>query len=238
MMAGGIRRCIARPGVHPPCEERRPRREPAAQSCPSELPAAAPVTSGRGRTPTRAHALHFRAPPPQSGHRHARPRRPHGQRERSGDRSPRTPSPPPANRPSRPGSAAGRPRTGTRSSANSAAAGWASSTRPGRRALNRLVALKMILAGGARRRRPRSPGSGPRPRPSPASSTRTSSRSTTSASTTGCRTSRWSSSPAAPWPSRVRRPPAPAPRTRPRLVATARPGVAARPTPAGSSTAT
>ena len=59
--------------------------------------------------------------------------------------------------------------------------------------LNRVVALKMILAGGARRR-PRSwPASGSRPRPSPACSTRTSCRSTRSASTTASPSSRWSS---------------------------------------------
>ena len=39
-------------------------------------------------------------------------------------------------------------RPATRSSASWAAAAWASSTRPGRSKLNRVVALKMILAGG------------------------------------------------------------------------------------------
>ena len=63
--------------------------------------------------------------------------------------------------------------------------------------LGRVVALKMILAGGhAGRGRP-----GPLPhrgaRPSPACSTPTSCRSTRSASTTACRSSRWSSAPAA-----------------------------------------
>ena len=65
--------------------------------------------------------------------------------------------------------------------------------------LNRLVALKMILAGGHA-----GGGSGPlpapRPRPSPGCSTPTSSRSTRSASTTASRSSRWSSSTAAAWP--------------------------------------
>ena len=78
-----------------------------------------------------------------------------------------------------------------------AGAAWASSTRPGRLALDRIVALKMVLAG-----RPRGgPGSGALPRPRrrrwPACSTRTSCRCTRSASTRGSRTSRWSSSPAA-----------------------------------------
>ena len=73
----------------------------------------------------------------------------------------------------------------TRSWANWAAAAWASSTRPGRRAEAR---------GGAEddpRRRTRQqhrgdPLSAPRPRPSPACSTRTSCRCTRSASTTAC----------------------------------------------------
>ena len=73
----------------------------------------------------------------------------------------------------------------TRSWASWAAAAWASSTRPGRSGLNRLVALKMILAGGHAGAEAGA-ASGPRPRPSPGCSTRTSSRSTRSASTTAC----------------------------------------------------
>ena len=65
--------------------------------------------------------------------------------------------------------------------------------------LDRLVALKMILAG--RTPRPtRSLGSTSRPAPSPRSSTRGSSRSTKTATTRGCRTSRWNLSPAAASP--------------------------------------
>ena len=79
-----------------------------------------------------------------------------------------------------------------RSSRNWAAAAWASSTRPGRSRLNRLVALKMILAGARRPARRNWPASAPRPRRSPACSTPTSSRSTRSASTTACPSSRWS----------------------------------------------
>ena len=60
--------------------------------------------------------------------------------------------------------------------------------------LNRVVALKMIRATWTVETRP---GSGPRPRRSPGCSTRTSSRCTRSASTTGCRSWPWSSSPAA-----------------------------------------
>ena len=60
----------------------------------------------------------------------------------------------------------GRPRPATRSWANSAAAAWASSTRPGTSASNRVVALKMILAGG-HAGRTSWPASAPRPRPSP-----------------------------------------------------------------------
>ena len=57
----------------------------------------------------------------------------------------RRPAGPP---PERPGEPACRRSPATRSSASWAAAAWASSTRPGRSSLNRLVALKMILAGG------------------------------------------------------------------------------------------
>ena len=68
--------------------------------------------------------------------------------------------------------------------------------------LNRVVALKMILAGAHGRRR----GPGPLPRRGrgrrPACSTPTSCRSTRSASTTASRTSPWSSSRAAAWPTR------------------------------------
>ena len=66
-----------------------------------------------------------------------------------------------------------------------AAAAWASSTRPGRSRLNRVVALKMILAGGHAGRRTSWPASAPRRRRSPACSTATSCRSSRSASTTG-----------------------------------------------------
>ena len=115
--------------------------------------------------------------------------------------------------------ARGPPSPATRSWASWAAAAWASSTRPGRRASNRLVALKMILAGahaGAER-------AGPLPRRGrggrPACSTPTSCRSTRSASTTACRTSRWSSSTAAAWPSSSAGTPLP-PRRPPQLVET------------------
>ena len=60
--------------------------------------------------------------------------------------------------------------------------------------LNRLVAVKMIRGGTARRGRTTWPASGSRPRRSPGSGTRTSCRSTTSARSTGCRSSRWSCS--------------------------------------------
>ena len=65
--------------------------------------------------------------------------------------------------------------------------------------LNRLVALKMILARGPRR--PAGPGAAfaSRRRRSRGCSTPTSCRSTRSASRTGCRTSPWSSSTAAAW---------------------------------------
>ena len=82
---------------------------------------------------------------------------------RSLDRRLRLTLPPSAPRPRSPA---------TRSSASWAAAAWASSTRPGRSGSNRLVALKMILAGahaGAERARA---ASAPRPRPSPGCSTR------------------------------------------------------------------
>ena len=59
--------------------------------------------------------------------------------------------------------------------------------------LNRLVALKMILAGGHAGADGAARVSGPRPRPSPGCSTPTSCRSTRSASTTASRSSRWSS---------------------------------------------
>ena len=65
--------------------------------------------------------------------------------------------------------------------------------------LNRLVALKMILAGshaGAADW----PASRPRRKPSPACSIPTSCRSTRSASTRASRSSRWSSAAAAAWP--------------------------------------
>ena len=65
--------------------------------------------------------------------------------------------------------------------------------------LNRVVALKVLLAGPTADRRP-SPGSGLRPRRRPPSSTGTSSRCSRSASTAGCRTWRWSWSPAGRWP--------------------------------------
>ena len=67
--------------------------------------------------------------------------------------------------------------------------------------LDRPVALKMILAGGRAGpgRAGPVPGRGRGRRP--AASTRTSSRSTRSASTTAGRSSRWSTSPAAAWPS-------------------------------------
>ena len=55
--------------------------------------------------------------------------------------------------------------------------------------LNRVVALKMILAGAARLRGRRARGSAPRPRRRPTSTTRTSCRSTRSASTTASTTS-------------------------------------------------
>ena len=98
-------------------------------------------------------------------------------------------------------------------------AAWASSTRPGRPASNRLVALKMILAGGhAGRGRPGA-ASAPRPRPSPACSTPTSSRSTRSASTTAGRSSRWSSVAAAAWTGKLDGTPLP-PREAAQLVET------------------
>ena len=68
--------------------------------------------------------------------------------------------------------------------------------------LNRVVALKMILAGAHAGRGPAGPVPGRGRGGRPARSTRTSSRSTRSASTTACRTSRWSSSTAAAWPRR------------------------------------
>ena len=55
---------------------------------------------------------------------------------------------PPAKRTGQRHPAKSLPCRATRSSASWAAAAWASSTRPGRSGLNRLVALKMILAGG------------------------------------------------------------------------------------------
>ena len=81
----------------------------------------------------------------------------------------------------------------TRCWRNWAAAAWAWSTRPARSSSDRLVALKMILAGG----HAGAAGAGALPhrgaRRSPACSTPTSCRSTRSASTTACPSSPWSS---------------------------------------------
>ena len=80
----------------------------------------------------------------------------------------RRPAPAARPRAAAPGRFPRRPATSpvTRSWASSAAAAWASSTRPGSSALNRAVALKMILAGATPA--PRTwPASGPRRRPSP-----------------------------------------------------------------------
>ena len=97
-------------------------------------------------------------------------------------RAARAPAPPP--------STAGERSATTSCSARSAAAAWAWSTRPGRSSLNRVVALKMILAGHARRRRRAARASAPRPRRRPASTTPASCRSTRSASTRASTTSR------------------------------------------------
>ena len=108
---------------------------------------------------------------------------------------------------------------------------WASSTRPGR-CLNRLVALKMILAGAYAG--PTRAGAVPAPRPRrwPAWTTRTSSRSTRSASTRAGRTSPWSWSRAAAWPSSSAATPLPAAQAAPRW-SSARPGPCSSPTSAG-----
>ena len=103
-------------------------------------------------------------------------------------------------------------------------------------ALNRLVALKMILAGGACRTAGAGRASAPRLRPSPACSIRTSCRSTRSANTTACPSSPWNSVPAAAWPSKLAGTPLPPQRSR-RAGRDAGPGHACRPQP-GSSTAT
>ena len=103
--------------------------------------------------------------------------------------------------------------------------------------LNRVVALKMILAGGHAGAEAAAPlprrGRGRRP----ARSTPTSCRSTRSASTTACRSSRWSTSTAAAWPSsstarRCR------PARRRRLVEPLARAMALRPPAGASSTAT
>ncbi len=91
------------------------------------------------------------------------------------------------------------PSPATRSWASWAAAAWASSTRRGMSSSDRLVALKMILAGGHAGRSRAGPLPDRGARPSPGCSIPTSCRSTRSASTTACRSSRWSSATAAAW---------------------------------------
>ena len=66
-------------------------------------------------------------------------------------------------------------------------------------ALNRLVALKMVLAGGHAAPEQTSTDSAPKPKRSHACNIRTSCRFMKSASTRACRTSRWNTSRAAAW---------------------------------------